>query len=61
MKKLIFLFIFLFSCDAKNNLIIKGKVYGLKKSMLYLYDIEKNTLDISSSENKNVNANLNYK
>ena len=43
MKKLIFLFIFLFSCDAKNDLIIKGNIYGLKKSMLYLYDIEKNT------------------
>ena len=43
MKKLIFLFIFLFSCNAKNDLIIKGNIYGLKKSKLYLYDIEKNT------------------
>ena len=43
MKRFIFLFIFLFSCDAKDNLIIKGNIYGLKKSKLYLYDIEKNT------------------
>ena len=43
MKRFIFLFIFLFACDAKDNLIIKGNIYGLKKSKLYLYDIEKNT------------------
>ena len=52
--------------NLKNLLIITEdvKLQDFRGTMLaekLIFDIEKNTLDISSSENKNVNANLNYK
>ena len=52
--------------NSKNVLIItddvkvkdpKGTIFAEK----LLFDIEKNTLNISSSKSKNVNANINYK
>ncbi len=52
--------------NSKNVLIITDDVKvkdpkGTVSAEKLLFDIEKNTLNISSSKNKNVNANINYK
>ena len=43
--------------DDVKVIVAKGTVFAEK----LLFDIEKNTLNISSSKNKKVNANINYK
>ena len=52
--------------NSKNLLIIKEevKVDDLRGTIMaekLIFDLEKNTLDISSSEDKKINANINYK